>query len=160
MIIFRFSLRGQRAQVPHEDGFWGVKRRPGLRKGLLCWTPQLGDYTTPSCACGYGVRTKPPAYLLKTQLFNFLGNMGHMSVKDENFPRAQGVLRGKPGDRRFQSMFPLAGATHFGYFFFLTHSHVVAKESLGLSGSACTSCTRGRTCTHEGCFPVFFSFQN
>ena len=46
----------------------------------------------------WGVRypAKPETtYLLKTQLFNFLGNMGYMSVKDEHFPRAQGVLRGK-----------------------------------------------------------------
>ena len=28
-------------------------------------------------------------------LLLFGGNMGYMSVKDENFPRAQGVLRGK-----------------------------------------------------------------
>ena len=33
--------------------------------------------------------------LKKTQLFNCLGNMGYMSVKDENFPGAQGVLRGQ-----------------------------------------------------------------
>ena len=30
---------------------------------------------------------------------NVLGNMGYMSVKDENFPRAQGVLRGKQQDK-------------------------------------------------------------
>ena len=37
------------------------------------------------------------------QLFG--GNMGYMSVKDENFPRAQGVLRGKPS---FLSSCPLS----------------------------------------------------
>ena len=33
--------------------------------------------------------------LKNTTFFNFLGTMGYMSVKDENFPRANGVLRGK-----------------------------------------------------------------
>ena len=37
--------------------------------------------------------------LLKTQLFN-LGNLGYMSVKDENFPRAQGVFLGGRVGRR------------------------------------------------------------
>ena len=50
-------------------------------------------------ACGSGRFSREhqtETYLLKTpNLFNLLGNMGYMSVKDENFPRAQGVLRGK-----------------------------------------------------------------
>ena len=33
--------------------------------------------------------------LKNTTFLNFLGNMGYMSVKDENFPRLLGVLRGK-----------------------------------------------------------------
>ena len=33
--------------------------------------------------------------LENTTFLNFLGSMGYMSGKDENFPRAQGVLRGK-----------------------------------------------------------------
>ena len=33
--------------------------------------------------------------LKSTTFLNFLSNMGYMSVKDENFPRAQGVLRVK-----------------------------------------------------------------
>ena len=33
--------------------------------------------------------------LKNTTFLNLLGNMGYMSAKDENFPRAQGVLRGK-----------------------------------------------------------------
>ena len=33
--------------------------------------------------------------LKNTTFHNFLGNMGYMSVKDENFPRLLGVLRGK-----------------------------------------------------------------
>ena len=41
----------------------------------------------------YWTHTNLP--LKNTTFLNFLGNMGYMSVKDENFPRAQGVLRGK-----------------------------------------------------------------
>ena len=37
--------------------------------------------------------------LKKATFLNFLGNMGYMFVKDENFPRAQGVLRGKKRSR-------------------------------------------------------------
>ena len=33
--------------------------------------------------------------LKNTTFLSFLGNMGYMSVKDENFPRLLGVLRGK-----------------------------------------------------------------
>ena len=42
---------------------------------------------------GHVGRTALP--LKNTTCLNFLGNMGYMSVKDENIPRAQGVLRGK-----------------------------------------------------------------
>ena len=37
--------------------------------------------------------------LKNTTFLNFLGNMGYMFVKDENLPRAKGVLRGKTQKR-------------------------------------------------------------
>ena len=38
---------------------------------------------------------------------NFLGNMGYMSVKDENFPRAQGVSTVSRGKQKMLAVFSL-----------------------------------------------------
>ena len=53
-------------------------------EGGLCEGGAFGGTPPVGACCVSGLML---TYLLNAQLFNFLGKMGYMSVKDENFPR-------------------------------------------------------------------------
>ena len=71
-VFRRWALEGSRSSDP-EGG--------DVTKGRDMVFGTGGVGRSPSSPVG-GQWVLPIAYLLKTQLFNFLGNMGYMSVKD------------------------------------------------------------------------------